>query len=134
MIGSTIFINASVNPVYAIETATSGLTSPHQTRKIVKPGNATANDFTNLIGEKFQLLTEDGVTIGAILSEMNLPKTRYGLRFRREHFSIVFDVKADLELTQGQYILSNTQIESMELFMVPVDLPTQHKKLEAIFS
>ena len=136
-IGSAALLGISSSPVLAI----SGLQSASSRRQksatgyqIIDSGNATVNDFTDLVGEKFRLQSEDGTSIHAKLIETNSPQTRRALRFRREHFSIVLDVPEGLELVQGQYRLSHAQIGSMALFMVPVDLPAKHRRLEAVFS
>ena len=133
-LGGMLLLNASVSPAYAVGTATNNLLSPVRARKTVRPGNATVNDFSDFVGQKFHLQAEDGMIVRAKLIAANSPKTRRRLRFRREQFSIVFDVENGLEPIQGQYRLSHPQITSMELFMVPVDLPTQHNRLEAVFS
>ena len=86
------------------------------------------------MGQRFHLQTSDGTAVHAKLIEANSPQTRRALRFRREHFFIVFDAPDGLELFQGQYILSHPLIGLMELFMVPVDLPAKHRRLEAVFS
>ena len=137
-IGSIALLGISSSPVLAIsglqKSATSGRQKSATRYQIIHPGNVTVNDFTDLVGKKFRLQTEDGTSIHAKLIETNSPQTRRALRFRREHFSIVFDVSEGLELVQGQYSLSHAQIGSMELFMVPVDLPAKHHRLQAVFS
>ena len=133
-VGGVVLLNASVSPVHALAIAANNQLSPARARKTVRPGNATVNDFSGFVGQKFHLQAEDGTIVRAKLIETNSPKTRRGLRFRREQFSIIFDVENSLELIQGQYRLSHPQIASMELFMVPVDLPAKHNRLEAIFS
>ena len=132
-VGGMVLLSTSAAPVRAVGIATNSLLNPIQTRKTVRLSNATVNDFADLVGQRFRLRTEDGTAIHAKLIETNSPKTRQGLRFRREHFSIVFDVPNDLELVQGQYSLSHTRFGSMDLFMVPVDLPAIHSRLEAVF-
>jgi hypothetical protein len=77
---------------------------------------------------------EDGTKVRARLIETNSAAVRRAPRFRREYFSIILDVPRDVALVQGRYRLSHPQIGSMDLFMVPVDLPTKHNRLEAIFA
>ena len=132
-VGGMVLLSASVAPVHALETATNSL-SPVRACKTVRPGNATVKDFSALVGQRFRLQAEGGTIVRAKLIESNAPKTHRGLRFRREPFSIIFDVPDGLELVQGRYRLSHPQITSIELFMVPVDLPAKHNRLEAIFS
>lgn len=103
-------------------------------RKSVSVGNATAHDFAGLVGERFELQAESGTSVRAKLIEVNVPRTRRGLRFRREHFSLVFDVPRDFDRAQGRYGLSHPAIGSLELFMVPVDLPMKHSRLQAVFT
>ena len=138
-IGGIALLGISSSPVLAAisgleKSATSGRQKSATRYQVTHAGNVTVNDFTNLVGEKFRLQSEDGTSIHAKLIETNTPQTRRALRFRREHFSIVFDVPEGLELVQGQYRLSHAQIGSMALFMVPVDLPAKHRRLEAVFS
>lgn len=133
-VGGMALFSASAAPVHALGTTANSLLSPVRARKTVRPGNATVNDFSSFVGQRFYLQAEGGTIIHAKLIEANSPKTRRGLRFRREQFSIIFDVPNDLELVQGQYRLSHAGMTSMELFMVPVDLPAKYNRLEAIFS
>lgn len=134
-IGGMALLGFSTSPVQAIK-ATSTTSDPTMgdSYKSVHPANATVNDFAELVGKRFRLQTEDGTTVRVRLIETHTPPTRRAPRFRREHFSIVFDVPGSLKLDQGQYHLSHPQIGSMELFMVPVDLPADHNRLEAIFA
>jgi len=127
-------LGAATAPAQTVGTAINGLLNPPHTHKTVRLGNVTANDFAELLGQRFYLQTNDGSAVHAKLIETSTPNTRRGLRFRREHFSIVFNVPDGLELFQGQYRLSHPRIGSMELFMVPVDLPATHRRLEAVFS
>ena len=133
--GSMAFLSTtSFASVHAIGASTNNLLNSANKRKTVRLKNVTVDDFTDLVGQKFHLQAEDGAGIHARLIEANSPKTRRGLRFRREHFSIVFDVPVGPELTQAQYRLTHPQIGSIDLFMVPVDLPSKHCRLEAVFT
>jgi hypothetical protein len=135
---SMALLGISSSPVLAIsvlqKSATSGRQKSATMYQIIHPGNVTVNDFTDLVGKKFRLQTEDGTSIHAKLIETNSPPTRRALRFRREHFSLVFDVPGSFELIEGHYRLSHPKISSMALFMVPVDLPAEHNRLEAVFT
>jgi len=133
-IGGMILLNASSAPVHALGISPHGLFNPVGTGKRVRLGNATVKDFEDLAGQSFRLQMGSGATVSAKLIETNSSETRRGLRFRRKPFSIVFNVPGDDELVQGQYYLSHPQIGTLTLFMVPVDLPARHRRLEAIFS
>jgi len=141
-VGGMAIVGASVSPAQAAKLLTrdSADASPQNTQgaspenQAIWPGNATVKDFSRLMGKRFRLRTEDGTTSYAKLIEANSPRTRRALRFRREHYSIVFDVPDSVELVQGQYRISHPQIGSMDLFMVPVDLPEKYNRLEAVFT
>ena len=134
-VGGMVIVGASVGPVQAAKTLTRD-SSPGTTpeNQAIWPGNATVNDFSSLLGKRFRLRTEDGTKSHAKLIEASSPKTRRALRFRREQYSIVFDVPDSVELVQGRYRISHPQIGSMDLFMVPVDLPEKFNRLEAVFT
>ena len=127
-------LGSSVGPVQAARSLTGDSAAASSKSKALWQGNATVNDFSSLVGQRFGLRTEDGVSSYATLIEASSPKTRQALRFRREHFSIVFDIPGNVELVQGSYRVSHPQIGTMDLFMVPVDLPAVHNRLEAIFA
>ena len=133
-VGGMAVLGASVGPARAAKTLTRGAPGASPESKALWQGNATVNDFSGLVGQRFGLRTEDGVSSYATLIEASSPKTRQALRFRREHFSIVFDIPGNVELVQGSYRVSHPQIGTMDLFMVPVDLPAVHNRLEAIFA
>jgi hypothetical protein len=133
-VGGMAILGASVGPAQAAKTLTRSASGASPESRGLWQGNATVNDFSSLVGQRFSLRTEDGVSSYVTLIETNSPKTRQALRFRREHFSIVFDIPDRVELAQGQYRISHPQIGSMDLFMVPVDLPEKYNRLEAVFT
>jgi len=133
-VGGMAVLGASVGPVQAAKTLTGDSAGPSPESQAIWPGNATVNDFSRLLGKRFGLLTEDGTTSYAKLIETNSPRARRALRFRREHYSIVFDVPDSVDLVQGRYRISHPQIGSLDLFMVPVDLPGKFNRLEAVFT
>lgn len=126
-IGSMALFGTSMVPVQAGKKS-------KRNKKVIRVGNATVNDFSRLVGKQFKLSSEDGTTSRAELIEANAPSKRLALRFRREQFSIVFDVPDDVELVQGRYRIKHSKIGSMDLFMVPVDLPGKFNRLEAVFT
>lgn len=134
-VGGMTVLGASIGPVQAAKSLTrkdsTGASAPD---KAIWVGNVTVNDFSRLVGKRFRLRGEDGNTTHAKLIEASAATPRRALRFRREHYSIVFDVPANVKLVQGRYRISHPQIGSMELFMVPVDLPEKHNRLEAVFT
>ena len=133
-VGGMAILGASAGPAQAAKSLTKDSPGASPESKAIWSGNATVNDFSKLLSKRFRLRTEDGVTTYAKLIEASSPKTRRALRFRREHFSLIFDVPSNVELVQGRYRLSHSQIGSMDLFMVPVDLPAKHNRLEAVFA
>ena len=133
-VGGMAVLGSSVGQAQATITLTKGSPGASPESRGLWQGNATVNDFSSLVGQRFDLRTEDGVSSYATLIEANSPKTRRALRFRREHFSVVFDIPDSVELAQGQYRISHPKIGSMDLFMVPVDLPEKYNRLEAVFT
>lgn len=132
-LGGMTIIGAAAGPASTAAAVPAAGRTAH-VRKSVSVGNATADDFAELVGESFGLRTEDGKSVRATLIEVNVPRTRRALRFRREHFSLVFDVPRSSDRAQGRYGVSHPTIGSLELFMVPVDLPARHSRLEAVFT
>ena len=134
-VGGLALLGASAGPAQAAKKLTKGISSgaTPESRGLWQ-GNATVDDFSGLVGKRFSMRTEDGITSQIKLIETNSPKSRRAPRFRREHFSIVFDVPDNIKLAHGLYRVSHPQIGTMDLFMVPVDLPEKHNRLEAIFA
>jgi len=134
-VGGIAMLGASAGPVQAARALDkfSPVRSPGG-NSFISNGNARVDDFSGLLGESFSLLTEDGTATRAKLIEAITPKTRRAPRFRREHFSVVFDVPADVELVQGHYRISHPRLGTLDLFMVPVDLPQKFNRLEAVFT
>lgn len=133
-VGGMALLGVSAGPVHAMGTSCGSARSVPTRSRAVQPGDARVKDFTDLVGQQFRLQTEDGAEVHATLVETNSPTKRRALRFRREQFSLIFDVPGSIELIQGQYRLSHPQVGSMALFMVPVDLPAKHNRLEAVFT
>lgn len=133
-VGGMALLGISAGPLAAAKTLTMDVPAASPDKKAIWPGNATLNDFSSLLGKHFSLGTEAGTTFDAKLIEASSAKTRHALRFRREHYSIVFDIPADIDLIQGQYRITHPHIGSMDLFMVPVDLPAKFNRLEAVFT
>jgi hypothetical protein len=133
-VGGMAILDASVGPVQAAKTLTKDSPDTSPKNKAIWPGNATANDFSRLIDKRFRLRTEHGATSYATLVEASSTKIRHALRFRREHFSNVFDIPGSVELVQGRYRISHPQIDSMDYFMAPLDLPEKYNRLEAVFT
>jgi hypothetical protein len=133
-VGGMAMLGASAGSAQAANKFTKDISGVTPESRGLWQGNATVNDFSSLVGKRFSMRTEGGITSQIKLIEANSPKTRQALRFRREHFSIVFDVPDNIKLDHGLYRVSHPQIGTMDLFMVPVDLPERHNRLEAIFA
>ena len=133
-VGGMAMLGASAGSAQAVNKLTKDISGATPESRGLWQGNATVNDFSSLVGKRFSMRTEDGIPSQVKLIEANSPKTRQALRFRREHFSIVFDVPDSIKLDHGLYRVSHPQIGTMDLFMVPVDQPERHNRLEAIFA
>jgi hypothetical protein len=133
-VGGMAMLGASAGSAQAANKLTKDISGATPESKGLWQGNATVDDFSGLVGKRFSMRTEDGITSHATLIDASSPKNRRAPRFRREHFSIVFDVPRDVDLVQGLYRVSHSQIGTMDLFMVPVDLPDKFNRLEAIFA
>lgn len=129
--GSLFLLGAAAGPVHAAGWVIAGA-DPVRKRPRVRVDNATVEDFSDVLGETFRLRQEDGCRAGAKLIEATALDTSGETR-RRRQFSIVFDVPDRLALVQGQYRISHPRVGDMELFMVPVDLPARHNRLQAVF-
>ena len=133
-LGGMLVLCAPSVPVNAAGKTIDALLNPVHGQTPIRPNDVTVEDFSELVGQRFHLRSEEGMVAHAELIETHSPQIRRALRFRREHFSVVFDVPDGSELFQGRYNLSHPRIGTMELFMVPVDLPVKHRRLEAVFS
>lgn len=126
-VGGAVLLGVSAAPANALIRSFSST-------QTIQPINMALSDFTRLMGEEFRLKTKDGSDLHAKLIEAEVFKTHQALRFRRKPFSLVFDLPGDVNLNQDIYLVSHPQIGSMEILMVPVDLPTKSSRLEAVFA
>ena len=133
-VGGMAVLGASAGSAQAANKLTKDISGATPESRGLWQGNATVDDFSGLVGKRFSMRTEGGIASHIKLIEANSPKGRRAPRFRREHFSIVFDVPDNIKLTDGLYRVSHPQIGTMDLFMVPVDQPEKHNRLEAIFA
>jgi hypothetical protein len=85
-VGGMATLGASAGPVQAAKTLTKDSPGTSPKNKAIWPGNATANNFSRHIDNRFRLRTEHGTTSYATLVEGSSTKIRHALRFRREHF------------------------------------------------
>ncbi len=53
---------------------------------------------------------------------------------RRQPFSVIFRTPAGVCLQQDTYAVRNTELGTMRMLLVPVDLPRKYSHLEAIFA
>lgn len=133
-VGGMAIVGASAGPARAARSLAQDSPGANPQSRGLWQGNATVEDFSGLVGERFNMRTEEGRASRITLIEASAPQVRRALRFRREQFSLVFDVPAEIELVQGSYRVSHPHIGTMDLFMVPVDLPGKFNRLEAIFA
>lgn len=90
--------------------------------------------FADLIGQNFRLRPEAGATTRARLIEVNASPRMRGAKLQRQPFSLVFDVPQGLERVQGHYRIRHPRVGTLDVLMVPVDLPSRHSRLEAVFA
>jgi hypothetical protein len=133
-VGGMAVLDSSVGQAQATIALTKGSLAASPESRGLWQGNATVNDFSSLVSQRFRFRTKDDTTSYAKLIEANPPKIRHALRFRREHYSVVFDIPGSVELVQGRYRISHPQIDSMDYFMAPLDLPEKYNRLEAVFT
>jgi hypothetical protein len=92
------------------------------------------DDFSPLRGQAFRLQSKSGLvghTAWLIEAErLAIPGRRSG----RAPFSLVFDVPNRRGLLQGTYVITHPRLGVVELFLVAVDRPDDHGRLQAIFT
>ena len=129
--GAAAMVGATLAPLDGVSRV---LDTALPNRASVELATVGAEDFSVLRGEMFSIRQAGhsvshssrliNITPHAVSSES--PGTR-------PPFSILFSVPIPSGLEQGQYSISHPRIGTMDLFMVPVDLPEAKVKLEAIF-
>jgi hypothetical protein len=94
----------------------------------------TLATFTPLVGQQFQVLVDDGVTIGVVLVEATEPPLDREPSGARMPFSIVFRGPLDPLLPQRIYGLSHDDLGSFDLFIVPIGQDEEGTRYEAVFT
>ncbi len=93
-----------------------------------------ASTFSGRVGERFRVVCDDGLTL-----DLELVSVMPGLahpgdaRRRRAPFSIVFHGPLDPVLPQRMYRFEHVELESFDLFIVPIGPDDEHMQYEAVF-
>ena len=95
--------------------------------------NLTADNFSPLLNQEFQIKLDTNTTLMVQLIEVTINK-QLEEREGRQSFSIVFQGPRDLELTQGMYPISHEKIGEFDLFLVPIGPDDQGMCFEAVFN
>jgi hypothetical protein len=129
--GAAVMAGATLTPLDGIASILDrGL--PQQTE--VGLGKVRAEVFSILRGETFWIRYEGrSVSRSSRLIEVTPRAVSHEAPGSRPPFAIVFNVPRKSGLEQGQYSISHPRIGTMDLFMVPVDLPGIDSKLQAVF-
>jgi hypothetical protein len=90
--------------------------------------------FTPLVGEPFQILAEDGVTVDVVLMEATEPPLDREPTGARVPFSIVFRGPLEPLLPQSIYRLSHEALGQFDLFIVPIGQDEEGTRYEAVFA
>lgn len=93
--------------------------------------NLQLEDFTGRIGEKFRLETAGG---DAVEVELIDASGMGGTEGKRPPFSVVFRIPEEVPPRQAIYRLAHDEMETMDLFLVPVGPAEEGIKWEAVFT
>jgi hypothetical protein len=92
--------------------------------------HATAEAFTPFLGKQFDLSLEEG---GELVVPLELTTAlRIGPSTRP--FSLMFSGSIEIPLNQGVYWISNEDLGSLPIFIVPVREDAERRYYEAIFN
>lgn len=138
--GTLVTLGTAVGPLQAVakELESSGLdlgvrsSSPSYTGTDLS--KICVDQFADLVGQSFRLRPAGGAVTRAKLIEVTASQLPRSPRNPQPQFSLVFDVPPGLERAQGHYRIRHPRVGTLELFMVPVDLPSKHSRLEAVFA
>lgn len=95
--------------------------------------NFTHTTFSELTGELFRLLLDDGSTLDLELVSVTPAPTRPSGAARREPFSIVFRGPQEPLLPQRIYPFESESLGTFELFIVPIGPDESGMQYEAVF-
>lgn len=92
---------------------------------------ATADLFAPLVGERFQVATEESGEVAAefVLSELEGPKEG-----RQRPFSLFFRGPKDVAFPQMTLFLRHPKLGSIGLFLVPVGADENGRDYQAVFN
>lgn len=100
-------------------------------------GWLTYDDFSGLVGDRFDATTTGGDAVGLELVEAT-QGNRTGGRGpdgqERLQFSLVFRGPHASFLAQGTYVLSHRALGDLELFLVPIGADAEGLRYEAAFA
>jgi hypothetical protein len=93
----------------------------------------TPSTFTELVGEPFRLLLDDGSALDLELVSVTPAPAHPGEARARAPFSIVFCGPPDPVVPQRIYRLENESLGPVELFVVPIGPDDSGMQYEAVF-
>jgi hypothetical protein len=94
----------------------------------------TADDFTPHVGAIFTLRTDDGGELSLTLAEVRRLGQSGVLGQGRSPFALEFDGPPDVPLSQRIYALTQPEMGTLEIFLVPVGANADKRMYEAIFA
>jgi len=93
----------------------------------------TPSTFSELVGEPFRLLLDDGSALDLELVSVTPAPTHPRETRERAPFSIVFRGPTEPVLPQRTYQLENDSLGAFELFIVPIGPDESGMQYEAVF-
>jgi hypothetical protein len=93
----------------------------------------TPATFSELVGEPFRLLLDDGSALDLELVSVTPAPVHPGEAREREPFSVVFRGPTEPVVPQRIYRLENERLGAFELFIVPVGPDESGMQYEAVF-
>ena len=93
----------------------------------------TADDFSPLLNEEFQISLEGNITLLVQLIDVTINRQKEERNWRQS-FSLVFRGPRDIELSQGTYPVTHDQLGKLQIFLVPIGPDEKGMCLEAVFN
>ena len=93
----------------------------------------TLQDFEACLNERFEIVVDNGEGLTLELVEASALEDGYGSP-RLAPFSLVFRGPRGVSLPQQIYTLRHEQMESMDIFLVPIRPDERGMRLQAIFN
>jgi len=128
-----VSLAGAVGVVGVLQRPLPGAEQEQPARRRKRPGGPAVEDFSELVGSRFQVEYEPGRFVAVELIEVNRLKDHGKPEFR-EPFSLVFRVPGKIRLPQDVYRVWHRRMGRLPLLMVPVDLPARFNRLETIFA